>query len=132
MPHPFYCWTQAPGYFPPSPAKRLDPWTLTLGKGGGGFGKLLGEGLNFRSLRKGKAGAGFPRLLGWLISRWPLCLRASSILAHKILLGWGNVNSFLAVLFSGDEPLDELLNYEKRTFLVRKNISWKSEEVGSK
>lgn len=33
--------------------------------------------------------------------------------------GWGNVKSFLAGLFSGDEPLDELLNCEMRTFLVR-------------
>lgn len=37
----------------------------------------------------------------------------------------------MAVLFSGDEPLDELLNYEKRTFLVRKT-SYRRVDVGSK
>lgn len=35
--------------------------------------------------------------------------------------GWRKENSFLAVLFKGDEPLDELLNSKNRASLVRKN-----------
>lgn len=46
--------------------------------------------------------------------------------------GWGNVKSFLAGLFSGDEPLDELLNCEMRTFLVRKNSISPKERRASK
>lgn len=103
----------------PTP-KRLDPWTLTLGKGGGSFGKVLGEGLNFRSLRKGRAGGWAPASPGmalFLLVSLPKSKQHTSIRNS----GWGNVKSFLAELFSGDEPLDELLNCEMRTFLVRKN-----------
>lgn len=103
----------------PTP-KRLYPWTLTLGKGEGSFGKVLGEGLNFRSLRKGRAGGWAPASPGtalFLLVSLPKSKQHRSIRNP----GRGNMKSSLAGLFSGDEPLDELLNCGMRTFLVRKN-----------
>lgn len=105
------------------PKKRLDPRTLTLGKEETALAlEASRRKSELQGPREGQSRGGAPTPSG----RAHFSPKSRQYTSTQTI-SWGNVNSPVAVLFSGHEPLDKFLIYEQGAFLVRKTTS-QSEE----